>query len=311
MMNAMWFKTIFKTKQQATQQALFDEAFMRRLEQLHFMAQRTLRGNPLSGEHRSRHQVPTSIASNHRPYTVGDDYRYVDWNSYAHQDQMYVKLGEVEQDVYVHILFDISRSMEWGTPSKLRVTQQLVAALGYIALAHSDRLFVSPFHQNVQRGLGPLQGKDRMVELLRFLEPIQASQRTSLSSALQNYTRLHQRGGILVLISDLLDTAGLDAALRAVANPRWQVLLLHLVDETELTPKIQGDLELEDAETGQRMRLQVNEETVREYRQHVNNWLTEINAVCSRRNIHYAHILSQWDLAQMVMPYLQLRQVLR
>ncbi len=111
----MWFKTIFKTRRGAEGSKLFDEAFLLRLERLSLQAQRTLRGNPSSGEHISRHQMPASVFSDHRPYSIGDDYRYVDWNAYGHQEQMFVKLGEVEQDVNVHLLLDSSRSMAWGT----------------------------------------------------------------------------------------------------------------------------------------------------------------------------------------------------
>jgi uncharacterized protein (DUF58 family) len=129
-MSAMWFKGIFNRKTSVDAAALFDEAFLRRLERMGLQAQRTLRGHPAGGEHLSLNRLPTAIFSDHRPYSPGDDFRHIDWNAYAHHQEIVVKLGEVEQSVGVHVLLDVSRSMAWGSPPKLRAAQRLAAALG-------------------------------------------------------------------------------------------------------------------------------------------------------------------------------------
>lgn len=306
----MWFKTIFKTRRGTVGPKLFDEAFLLRLERLSLQAQRTLRGNPSSGEHLSRHQLPASVFSDHRPYSIGDDYRYVDWNAYGHQDQMFVKLGEVEQDVNVHLLLDSSRSMAWGTPNKLRAAQQLVGALGYLALAHSDRLHVVPFGTAPLQAFGPAQGKNRVVELLRFVEGVQPTEQTALARVLRSYARMQGRGGLLVLLSDLLATEGLEDALRALSPPRWQVLVLHVLDRRELHPDLSGPIELEDAETGQRLPLTLDAPTVAAYRQNVTAWQEGIAALCGRRGATYAQVLTDWPLERAVVPYLRARRIL-
>ncbi|MCG8347101.1 MAG: DUF58 domain-containing protein, partial [Chloroflexales bacterium] len=264
----MWFKNIFRpnllsrTVGQATIQnrtsklrnredSLFDEGFLRRLERLSIQAQRTLRGNPSSGEHLSRHRLPTSVFSDHRPYTSGDDLRYVDWNVYARQNHIVLKLGEAEQDVHVHLLLDCSRSMSWGQPSKLRMAQRLAGALGYLALAHSDRLHIAPFGATTQRPFGPAQGKGRLIEMLQYIAAISPQPQTQLGGVLQRYARSQERGGILVLLSDLLAADGLEESLQTLQPLRWQVLVLHLLDPRELWPDLAGPLELEDSETGQ------------------------------------------------------------
>ncbi len=289
---------------------LFDEAFLRRLERLSLQAQRTLRGNPSSGEHLSRNQLPTTIFSNHRPYSHGDDYRYVDWNAYAHHEEVFIKLGEVEQNVPIHLLLDVSRSMAWGTPPKLRAAQQLVGALGYLALAHNDRLRVAPFGAAPLRPFGPTQGKGRLIELLRFVERLQATETTSLARALGAYAGAHSHGGLLVLISDLLAPEGLDAGLRALPPPRWQVLVLHVLDQRELEPSLSGPLELEDAETGQRLPLTLDAATVAAYRRNVTAWRERIAEVCARRGATYAQVLTEWPVERAVVPYLRARRIL-
>jgi uncharacterized protein (DUF58 family) len=289
-----------------------DEAFLRRLERLSIEARKTLRGVPSGGEHPSRQQLPTAIFSSHRPYTPGDDYRSIDWNAYARQEEMVVKLGETEQVVDIHILLDRSQSMAWGEPSKLFAAQQLTAAMGYLALAHNDRLRVAPFSAGLPPPFGPTQSKVRLPDLLRFIDGQRPSGHTTLAANLRAYARAHERGGLLVLCSDLLaePAESLAEGLRALPPPRWQVLVLHLLDRRELEPEIGGPLELEDAETGQRIPLTLDEETIAGYRQNMTFWQQSLAEACGRYGAVYAPAPTDWPVEQQVLPYLRRRRII-
>jgi uncharacterized protein (DUF58 family) len=312
----MWFRDIFRRKSSATSAPLFDEAFLRRLERLSLQAQRSLRGNPSSGEHLSRRQIPSTILSDHRPYTSGDDLRYVDWNAYARQEHVLVKLGEAEQDVHVHLLLDTSGSMASGDPPRLRAAQRLVAALGYLVLAHSDRLRIVPFDEALGRAFGPAQGKARVSEMLRFISavpaPVRANpgDRARLKSVLTRYAQSNPQGGILVLCSDLLLPDGLADGLQMLPPPRWQVVVAHLLDPHDLKPELQGPLELEDSETGQRLPLTLDAPTLAAYARNLERWQSAIGAACARRGAAYARILSSWPLEKQIVPYLRARRIL-
>jgi len=306
----MWFRNIFSPKPQAEIPPLFNEAFLRRLERLSLQAQRTLRGCPSGGAHLSHRLLPTSIFSDHRPYSIGDDYRYVDWNVYAHQDALFVKLGEIEQGVNVHLLLDASRSMAWGSPAKLRAAQLIAGTLGYLALAHNDRLHVTPFDADVRREFGPAQGKSRLIEMLRFIEQVQPGGETDLRSALETYARHHPRGGLLVVCSDLLAPEGLEEGLRAYPPPTWQILVIHLLDPRELNPERLGSVELEDVETGKLLPLIIDDEVIAHYRRNLAAWQRTIESICGRRGATYARVLSTWPLERQIIPYLRARQIL-
>lgn len=325
----MWFKTIFRRKQGAGREAqgaaaagararrvaggegrLFDEAFLRRMERMSLQAQKTLRGNPSSGEHPSRRRLPATIFSDHRPYTSGDDLRYVDWNAYARQDHVLLKLGEAEQDVHVHLLVDASRSMTLGSPARLRLAQQIAGALGYLALAHSDRLLLVPFGPAALKPFGPAQGKAHTFEMLRFIERIAPQPQTRLASVVQQHAMRNPQGGILVLCSDLLAPEQLDEALRPLAPPRWQTVVLHLLDQRELKPELRGPLELEDSETGQRLALTLDDETLAAYSRSLAAWREGLAHTCARRGATYAPVMSHWPLERQVVPYLRARRLL-
>ncbi|MDP9374613.1 MAG: DUF58 domain-containing protein, partial [Chloroflexota bacterium] len=119
-----------------TRDELFDEAFLRKLERLDIVA-RKLRAGAMRGERRSTKRGQSVEFADFRLYSHGDDLRRVDWNVYARIERAFIKLFHEEEDRTVHLLLDVSPSMDWGEgPShKLTYARRAAAALGYIALA--------------------------------------------------------------------------------------------------------------------------------------------------------------------------------
>lgn len=291
--------------------ALFDEAFLRRLERLALQPDRTLRGG-IMGAHRSRRRVPGPYMVDHRPYASGDDLRYVDWHAYGRSDHLFVKLTEAAQDVNVHVVIDHSGSMRWGAPPKLFATLRLVAAIGYIALANGDRVSVTPFAGRVDDPFGPIQSRQQAAALRHFLEDIQPSASpangSAAAEAVRQVTRT-RRGGLLVLASDLLADDWVQA-LRPLRPPRWQTLVLHVLDPLELAPTLEDDLDLEDIETGERVPVAVTGATLDTYRNRVERWCADTEAACERLGATYARVQTDWPIERVVIPYLRRRRML-
>ncbi|HET9416738.1 MAG TPA: DUF58 domain-containing protein, partial [Candidatus Limnocylindria bacterium] len=120
----------------------FDEAFLRRLEQLE-LASRRLTAGRMKGERRSVRRGQSVEFADYRTYAMGDDLRQLDWNAYARLERLFVKLFVEEEDVTVHLLVDASRSMDYGQPNKLDAARRAAAALGYLGLASMDRVSIA------------------------------------------------------------------------------------------------------------------------------------------------------------------------
>jgi uncharacterized protein (DUF58 family) len=308
----MWWKTISRQRPNPVAQATaFDEAFLRRLERLAITASRTLRGG-LSGTHASQRRLPAPAFSDHRPYASSDDLRYVDWNAYARQEHLFVKLGETEQDVPIHVVLDRSASMDYGVGDthKLQRGKQLMAALGYIALANGDMLHATTADTTTAQAWGPARSKQRASDLLRYAAAITPSARGALQPALESYTRARS-GGVLVIVSDGWALGDLQALLRVAAPPRWQVLLLHLLHRDELQPQLHGNLELEDSETHERTALLVDDQLLDQYQARVAAWCRTIETTCHQRGAAYARIVTDMPLEQAVLPYLHQRLIIK
>src|SRR5512136_1351141 len=118
---------------------IFDQDFLKRLEALSIVSRRVATGQA-KGERRSLRKGTGVEFMDYRPYTVGDDLRYVDWNIYSRLDKLLLKLYVEEEDMCLHLLVDGSASMGFGDPPKLEYALQVAAALGYISLTNLERV---------------------------------------------------------------------------------------------------------------------------------------------------------------------------
>ena len=82
---------------------LFPSDFLTRLEYLSILSQRVFRGSLLA--QRRTVQMGSGIEfSDHREYTPGDDFRYLDWNVYARHGDLLLKRFQEEQDLNLSLI---------------------------------------------------------------------------------------------------------------------------------------------------------------------------------------------------------------
>jgi uncharacterized protein (DUF58 family) len=116
----------------ATGDLLLDERTLARLRRLSLVAGRA-RTEGLAGEHRSRRRGASPEFADFKRYSQGDDFRRIDWNTYARLDSLFVRLSEVTTELSVHFLLDSSASMDWrgnnDRPTKYAAARCLTGAL--------------------------------------------------------------------------------------------------------------------------------------------------------------------------------------
>ena len=123
---------------------LLSPTLLRQLEQFQLLAQRRARSTA-RGERRSRARGQSVEFADYRNYSVGDDFRYLDWNLFGRLDKLFLKLYEEERELPVTVFLDSSESMNFGQPLKFDFARQLAAALGYVALCGFDRVSIVSF----------------------------------------------------------------------------------------------------------------------------------------------------------------------
>ena len=313
---------------------LFDEAFLQKLERLSVMSRRAMSGQ-LQGERRSPKRGQSVEFADFRPYAPGDDFRRIDWNAYARLERFFLKLFVEEEDLTIHILVDVSRSMDWGEPNKLDYAFRAAGALGYIALAGLDRVTVTalgknetekPKQGNSKFGyFPPHRGKQSANALFTFLEaylpvssaPLPPSPSGSLAPAIQTYATRATSPGPAIIISDLFESpshstnTSIPQSLNALAAKGFEVTLLHTLSPDEVHPDLSGDLKLLDSENGAEVEITADFDLLQRYRNGLAEWQNELRSFCGARGMHYVPVETTVPLEELLFAWMRQYSVLK
>jgi uncharacterized protein (DUF58 family) len=316
--------TALSAPEPAPDELLLDERTLARLRRLSLLSGRA-RTEGLAGEHRSRRRGASPEFADIKRYSPGDDYRRIDWNTYARLNGLFVRLSEVTTELSVHILLDSSASMDWRgderRASKFTAARRLTGALAYVALWGFDRVAIVPFAEGLGPSFGPVQGRAQVVPTLRYLQRLRPLGGTALAPAVASYAFGRSRPGLLLLVSDLLsgEPGDLQAALHDLRARGWQPAVLHVVDDAELTPTTaiwrgdEGDMastvELVDRESGETLRLAPDDEVFGRYAAAVGEWLGALESVCAAEQSAYARVSSSWGIDDLLLTLLHERGV--
>lgn len=267
---------------------LFDSDFLKRLEYLSLVSRRVFRGQLLA--QRRTKQLGGGIEfGDHREYTPGDDLRYLDWNIFARYGDVLLKRFQQDEDLHVYFLIDVSRSMT-GNPTKhsdddelnkFNYARLIAAALAYIALADLDRVSMLAYADKVTDVLPLMRGKQHILSVLRFLEQLQpAGHHTRLKTAAQALATRARRTGLVIVLSDFFDQQGFREGIDFLRYRKFEPHLIQLHTTTEANPTRLGDIELEEVETGDRMKVTITERKLRQYRELFVEFLQSMDQYC-------------------------------
>ncbi len=229
--------------------------FLRELEILKHSLEIDARSGGL-GERASRRRGGSAEFAEHRPYEPGDDLRRIDWHAFARTGSPVTKLFRAEEDAVVRLLLDGSASLELGTPPKIETAGRIAAAVGYLALAGGQRAELRVARvTGGSHGPAGVRGRTRrgragITTLLRELSTVTAHGGTDLPGAVRGLVESATRPGLLVVLSDFFDPGPVIEALGLARTLGHDVVLVQVLDALELNPDLEGDLALEDTETG-------------------------------------------------------------
>ncbi len=287
-----------------TRGGFFSPEFLAQLERLSLLSRRAFRGS-VKGERRSPRRGHSVEFADYRPYGMGDDLRYVDWNIYGRLNRLHVKLFVDEEDLCLHLLVDGSTSMGFGTPRKLDYAVRLAAAVGFVGLVNHERVGIGVLRERVADGWAPARGRRHIMAMMEFLGRVQPTGGTGLNEGLAAYAMRTREPGIAVVISDLLDPGGYEQGLRAMLERRFDVHVVHLLAPEEMNPSLAGDLRLTDSETGEVRDITVDAEALRDYRERLRLFLERAEAFCLAREIGYHRVVTDTSVEAFVIAQLR------
>ena len=280
--------------------ALLDAKFLKQIARLHIHSEDVFRGQ-LKGERRSLNRGASVEFADYRTYELGDDLRHIDWNVYARLDRLFLKLFNAEEDLPIHILIDNSSSMDFGQPTKLACAKRIAAALSYIGLISWDRVSVYTFSDQLKSIVSLVYGKSQFPKLSQAIEEIAGRGKTHLTTCLQRFGTEIKGTGVGIIISDFWDMDGYETGIKQLLSRGFDLTLIHLLSDEEMRPRLSGELQLVDAETGQSKEITVNEGALVSYTERLNAFCEKLKRYCLNRGATYIRMNHQIPIEKFIL----------
>ena len=279
-----------------------DPALLARLGPLQIRARKVMEG-VLTGLHKSPHHGQSVEFSEHKEYAPGDEIKHIDWRAFAKLDKYYVKRFEMETNLRAQLVVDASGSMAYGRGAMTKLQYAAVCAgalayllarqgdqVGLILAGSSDPASTERLPEGVRSHLPFAASSAHVQEILRRLDGAAGRGPTDLSAALDFAAEKAGRRGLVVVLSDLFDTAGRTVpALKMLRGRRHDVLLLHLLDREELDFPFDDPtrfLSMEDERQIDAQPRQIRESYLRELRR----FLEEVKRELTRADVEYVQV---------------------
>ncbi|MCI8992751.1 MAG: DUF58 domain-containing protein [Eubacterium sp.] len=281
---------------------IFDTTFFSKLNALKLAMHIRLEQGQ-SGGRKSSAKGSSVEFSDFREYLPGDDIRRIDWNVYGRLDKLYVKQFMEEKEARYHIFLDTSASMRYGESPKSIMALRLAAVFVWLVLKNLDRVEVLTFRDGRLGKTAPVVGRGSFERFLTNLEQVSFDGETRMNEAVR---RCSLNGkGICILISDFLEEDGLEEAVRYLAYKRQEIYLIQVLAREEVDFDEEGTYELLDMETNGAVRVTMNRQSIRMYRETLKKHSLRLMRLAKRYGCVYQQIVSDEDLEKVVFEILK------
>ena len=248
--------------------------------------------------------------SEYRPYTQGDDPRFLDWKLFARTDRSYIRLFEDETNLRCYIVLDISRSMSFGSGdySKHDYARTVAASLAWLLNRQGDAVGLTLFDSEVRAVVPARYRPGQLRRLMVALEETATGIDTQPARALEDIAQRLRKRGLVILISDLLAPVDqIRDGLRLLRGCLHDLVVFQVLDPAEKTLIFDGPRLFEDLESGQK--IYSDPDSVRsEYLRKLNTHNKALQAECEAVGASLRQLSTDTPLELALAEFLQARR---
>ena len=293
-------------------QKYLDPKVLSKITRLDLQARLVVEGF-VAGMHRSPfHGFSVEFAS-HREYVPGDDIKHIDWKVQARTDRYYIKQYEEETNLKATFILDASESMHYGTGdgsgrmSKYTYAAAATASLAFLLLQQQDAVGLAIFDEVLRSHTPASANPNQIKSIVHAMDIVELKAKTSIEEICHALAEKIARRGMVCLVSDLFtDLEGVIRALEHFRHYDHEVMVLHIMDEDELTFPFQGNTMFRGLEeTG---RLLVDPRALRNgYLEAVDEFCRQVQRRCVAGRIDYKRISTADRLDAALLAFLAAR----
>jgi len=264
----------------------------------------------LSGEYESVFKGSGMEFEEVREYQPGDEIRSIDWNVTARMGRPYVKRFIEERELSIIFLVDLSASGAFGSTGKTKneVAAELSALLAFSAIKNNDKVSLIAFTDRMEMFIPPGKGTKHVLWLIRELlnfTPKQAQ--TNIAAGIDYLGRVTRKRSVVFLISDFLSKNFKKPM--GVMSKRHDLIAVSISDPREVALPDVGLLELEDAETGERVIIDTSRAKIRRHYEHLGaDKRTHLKELFRSINVDQIEVFTNQDYVRNLVRFFKARQ---
>lgn len=267
---------------------MIPKELLKKIRQLELRTRRLV-DESLAGQYHSAFRGQGMDFDEVREYQPGDEVRAIDWNVTARMNHPFVKKFREERELTVLLVVDLSASGLFGSvdQSKRELAAEIACVLAFSAIRNQDRVGLLLFTEVVEKFIPPRKGRRHVLRVIRDILYHQPRLRgTSLNGALDFANRVLPHRAVILVLSDFLGETKLSradiaahlrrrvvrseslgrvssTALRQVSR-KHDLVAIQIIDPFEEALPDLGRLVLQDAETGEVVEVNTNDQRRRE-----------------------------------------------
>jgi hypothetical protein len=172
--------------------------------------------------------------------------------------------------------------------------------LTYVGLVRLDAICLQPFSNKLHDAFIASGGRHRFQPAINFLGDLKPQGPTNFLGAARSFISRYPQQGLVLVISDFLDDEDCEKPLQYLADFGHELILLHVWADEDREPPWDGELEIEDAETGEHLELAFDAEARSRYTAEFDAYAGELERVALRNGGRYVGIPSSIPLEQVI-----------
>lgn len=288
----------------ASYERFYDPRVLARIGRLELRAKMIVEGI-ITGMHKSPYHGQSVEFVDHRAYVPGDDPRHIDWKVLGRQDRVVLKRYEEETNLRGHLILDGSESMRYGAPvpargralltlgkkepafTKYDYGGTLAASIAYLLQRQHDAVGLSIFDDEVRAQLPVSTSPAMLLRIGEVMDAATPARKTGVGRVFSQLAETLPRRGLVAIISDLFAPVHeIAAGLQAFVLRGHDVLVFHVLDETELSFPFEGNILFHGLE--EYPEVLADPRSLREgYIRALTGYLEAVERACSTLGVNY------------------------
>jgi uncharacterized protein (DUF58 family) len=195
--------------------------------------------------------------------------------------------------------------------NKLEYANFVTAALSHLILSQTDAVGLGVFADGLREFLEPKQSRAHVHDICRVLETVEPKQKTDLGRIINEFAVRITRRGLMIIVSDLFDDpARIAAGLDHLRHRRHEILVLQIMDPSELDFPFDGLIKFEGLEEFPDIICQPR--MLRKgYLEAVQEHVTAVRAACERNRADYMLVNTAQPVEVALQSFLRSRALVR